>query len=354
MVEVTEQVAAVPEAIPDVSTEEGRDAWLEQRRRGIGGSDVAGIIGLSPWTSAYEVWASKRLGYSTPDNSAMEWGRILEPVVANKWARDTGELVVEVPVMWRATTRPWAIANVDRLILPSDQQSVWSGVEHAAPEDAGLLLATGPEILEVKTTNHFGGRAWDDDQAPRYHQTQVQHYLDVLGLEHAWLVVLIENRRLECRRIVRDDEAIGMIREAVDSFWTDHVEADVAPEADALSIDVLKGLNPDAVDKVVELPLSAAGRMDQRRLLLQDEKETKADKASIDARIMQWLGEANTGQIDGQTVVTWNQLSKGRPNKEYTAALEKSVGPYRVAQIQSKHREPPGRRLHYKTPKGSK
>ena len=36
-----------------------REDWLEQRRHTIGGSDAAGIIGLSKWSSPVSVWADK-------------------------------------------------------------------------------------------------------------------------------------------------------------------------------------------------------------------------------------------------------------------------------------------------------
>ena len=36
-----------------------RSAWLAQRRKSIGGSDAAGIVGLSPYATPYTVWADK-------------------------------------------------------------------------------------------------------------------------------------------------------------------------------------------------------------------------------------------------------------------------------------------------------
>ena len=37
----------------------GREEWLERRRNTIGGSDAAGIVGLSSWASPFSVWAEK-------------------------------------------------------------------------------------------------------------------------------------------------------------------------------------------------------------------------------------------------------------------------------------------------------
>ena len=33
--------------------------WLKERQKGIGGSDVAAILGMSPWRTPYQVWEEK-------------------------------------------------------------------------------------------------------------------------------------------------------------------------------------------------------------------------------------------------------------------------------------------------------
>ena len=62
------------------------DEWLEHRRRSVGGSDAAAIVGLNGWASPYSVWAEKT-GRLPPkeDNEAMRQGRDLEGYVASRW-----------------------------------------------------------------------------------------------------------------------------------------------------------------------------------------------------------------------------------------------------------------------------
>jgi predicted phage-related endonuclease len=36
-----------------------RERWLAERRKGIGSSDAAAILGVHPYKSAYAVWAEK-------------------------------------------------------------------------------------------------------------------------------------------------------------------------------------------------------------------------------------------------------------------------------------------------------
>ena len=54
-----------------------RAEWLDWRRGGIGSSDIAAIIGLSPWATPYSVWAEKtgRLDNHDNDDTVKEFGR---------------------------------------------------------------------------------------------------------------------------------------------------------------------------------------------------------------------------------------------------------------------------------------
>ncbi len=61
------------------------EEWLKWRMKGIGGSDVAAILGISKWKSALELWLEKtgQADDSFTDNEAMMWGRIMEPILRN-------------------------------------------------------------------------------------------------------------------------------------------------------------------------------------------------------------------------------------------------------------------------------
>jgi putative phage-type endonuclease len=68
-----------------------RDEWLEQRRHGIGGSDAAAALGLSPWKTPLSLYLEKT-GDARPfrDNESMLWGRVLEPAIRAEYTRRTG------------------------------------------------------------------------------------------------------------------------------------------------------------------------------------------------------------------------------------------------------------------------
>lgn len=67
--------------------------WLEDRRKGIGGSDVGTILGLNKWKSPYQLWLEKT-GQVELDESNSEpayWGNVLEEIVAKEFTERTGK-----------------------------------------------------------------------------------------------------------------------------------------------------------------------------------------------------------------------------------------------------------------------
>lgn len=78
-----------------VSTENlNEQEWLAYRRQGIGGSDVAAILGISPFRTARDLYDDKLNIASVADDAgnwvALEMGHLLEPLVARIFAKKTG------------------------------------------------------------------------------------------------------------------------------------------------------------------------------------------------------------------------------------------------------------------------
>lgn len=189
---------------------DGSDEWLEQRRRGIGGSDVAAIMGLSQYRGPYEVWAEK-LGYVQPADlsmvEAVQWGNILEPVVGSHYAALHPERTVRrVNAVCRSIGRPHAQASLDYEV--KDPELGWG-------------------ILEIKTASLYREHDWDEG-VPLYYLTQVTHYMSVTGRKFADVAVLIGGQKYREFRVIRDEDDIMAVDKAVDDFWS-MVEGNVEP-----------------------------------------------------------------------------------------------------------------------------
>jgi putative phage-type endonuclease len=95
------------------------DEWIEQRRKGIGGSDIAAICGLSKWKKAIHVYLEK-IGEApeTEISEAAEWGILQEPLIADKFARNHPEwAITEQKAIYMNPEVPWALGNLDRMVI---------------------------------------------------------------------------------------------------------------------------------------------------------------------------------------------------------------------------------------------
>ncbi|MEJ0003542.1 MAG: YqaJ viral recombinase family protein [Pararobbsia sp.] len=192
-----------------------RNDWLSVRRNGIGGSDAAAAIGLSPYMSPLELWLNKTgrdggLSRPNPDDTTepVYWGTLLEPIVAAAYTKQTGNRVRRINAVLQHPSIPFMLANIDREIVGG----------------------SGVQILECKTAGEFGARAWREG-VPEYVQVQVQHQLAVTGKHAADVAVLLCGQKLEVHRIERDDALIARLIPLEAAFWR-FVETDTPPPAD--------------------------------------------------------------------------------------------------------------------------
>ncbi len=78
-----------------------RADWLHARKSGLGGSDAAAILGVSPWTSGYTLWRDKTSDHTDDQSSlAMRRGTHLEPfILAEAMVVDPDLTVYRAPYM---------------------------------------------------------------------------------------------------------------------------------------------------------------------------------------------------------------------------------------------------------------
>ena len=217
----------------DSQTEED---WLDVRRQGIGSSDVAQIMGVSPYGGLFDVWNAKHgLVDEARTSPQITAGNYLEPTIASWWY-DTHFDGIEQLKMQRNGYRvhhhpdlPWAIATPDYLL------------------DEG--------VVEIKNVGPYRGSEWgeagDPDGVPDHVYLQVQWQLLVMQRTHAYVVALIGGWDLRSYPIEPDADTMERALEAAKSFraslkasepplpdggpaswrWLRHRTTPVAPEA---------------------------------------------------------------------------------------------------------------------------
>ena len=104
--------------VDDISHNE----WLAYRKKGIGGSDIASILGLNPYRSALALYSEKIDEEIQPEeeNIAAELGLELEPFLARKfekWIKKHENLDVVLerePYILQHPQYEYMLVNLDR------------------------------------------------------------------------------------------------------------------------------------------------------------------------------------------------------------------------------------------------
>lgn len=264
------------------SFQAGSPLWLAARARALGGSDMAAVLGLSPWTSRFALWHRKMgtIG-EEPDNAGMSWGRRLEAPIAEKWADDHPEYRVRKTVTWRSKARPWQLASPDRLL---------SG--HA-----------GPAILEVKTAHGMDAHAWGESgsaDVPVYYRCQALHYLDVFGYQTCHFAVLIGGSDYREFTVEFDVDEAWMMRDEGEKFLAS-LEANERPDIDDSdsTYQTVRALHPDidGTDKEVDPFIGA-----QYRVACANERSAKLLKQRASSELLDAMGTARYATLNGERI----------------------------------------------------
>jgi putative phage-type endonuclease len=279
----------IDEAIHLGTFDSGSAEWHELRNQGIGGSLVGTIAGLNKWESAYTAWAkyTAKISSEIPDNSAMEWGRRLESVVLDKFADDHPELEVFRDVgTWQNIERPYQIANPDGIVC----------------DEHGNLA-----VIEIKTARFPDD--WENG-VPLYYLTQVQWYLSCLGIQRAYVAVLIGGSDYREFEIESDNFQQWADIKLVEQFLA-AVETDTAPDWDGSesTYQTVRTMRPDIYDSEVEL-----GELGEQ-LLVATEKENaaKSEALALKSQVLDKMENAKRGLVNGQHMFSRQARGSGVP-----------------------------------------
>lgn len=292
------QTELLPAEHTEIETLPSEKDWLAARRQGIGASEAAAILGVSPFKSALALYAEK-LELSEPDATEQEhlyWGRMLERPIAFRYAEVTGRRVVPVPPfnLRRSRAHPFMVATLDALTWPSP--------ESVMP-------------LEIKNVSAYRAEDWETEP-PLHYQVQVQHQLAVTGGAMASIAALIGGNRLVWFDVPRNDRFIAKLVLAEAEFWQRLLEKTPPPVDGSESAKaLLRTLYPrETPGLVVNLPAEVIewdAELQQIKAGLAIESTRKDE---LENRIKAALGEAEQGVCTNGLTYTW----KASERKGYT------------------------------------
>lgn len=303
-----------------------KEQWLMERKKGIGGSDIGALMGVNTYSSPFMVFIDKTTDYNKDlsENEAVYWGTTLEEIVAKEFEKRTGKKVRRLNAMLKSTEIPYALADVDRMIVG---------------EDAGL---------ECKTTNAFNTSEWKDDEIPASYICQCQWYMYVTGCPKWYIACLIGGQRFVWKEVQRDDEIIKYMVEVATTFWENNVLKGDAPAIDGSDncTEYIKEHYPEDNGCEVRFTSDISALVENLYQVKRQKKELCTQELDLENRIKQYLGEAQCG-INENYKVVW-KTQRGKPKFD----LDKLVKDYNVTNLSKYYEETTIRKFSVKENKG--
>ncbi|WP_242435844.1 YqaJ viral recombinase family protein [Streptomyces sp. Root369] len=226
----------------DLDDPEFRALWEAERHRGIGGSDVAAILGMAK-RGPRRVYEEKH-GFKQPDNRFMRFGRRMEPVVAAEFEDETGLKTAMPPGTLAHIEHGWARSNIDRFVLDS----------------FGRVVAP----LECKTHSEHVARQWDTEEEPPEAAALQAHWNTAIGgWDHSYVAAVVGGNRLLVWRQERDEELIEELFRFCGAWYQRHIVEGFPPPIDGSkdTEKLLAMLWEVKAESVEEIDLETADRL---------------------------------------------------------------------------------------------
>ena len=257
----------------------------ELRRKYIGSSDSAAILGLSPFANIADVYWNKVGHADQPENPSMKAGNQLEAVVLDYAEETIGKELLRDQL----TIDDIFCANHDALVCGTNH-----GVE---AKTSGI---TGPGVNDQ----------WGEpgtDQVPEHVLVQCQHQIMVAKLQMVWVPALIGGRGFQMYEVHRDDQLIESMKRRLRKFWEEHVLCQMPPEDALPSIDVIRRVRR-VPEKITQMPGNVVEKWQEAKARL---KVAKQEQEAAEALLLTYMGDAEAGDSDMGRVTFYEQKRAG-------------------------------------------
>lgn len=284
--------------------------FLDFRKKGIGGSDVAAILKHSPFMTPLMVYNSKVGIPYHKENSAIKFGKLEEPIIGAWYEQETGE----------------KISCVNHQIIDKDNSIIRGNID--AMTNTGTIL----EFKAVFNCSHWGTTSIANESVPSYYLTQIAYYASILDAD----VKLIAKFSLTDYRIYhyeRDTKIENFLRKAAVDFWKNHVLSNSPPPPTKLtdisnfSIPSSEFLPPKVATQEFIDNLIAYKHLKKKLLDIKKEKEEYECKVRVffedTTKVINEKGEI----ICKYPSITRKQVDSKLLKKEYPEVYEKVLYP---------------------------
>lgn len=280
--------ATAPSGVLLGTFEPGTPEW-EEARGGlcITATEIAAVLGLSPWQSRFSLW-HKKAGLPSPPfetKPEMEWGSRLEPAVAQKYADEHPELTLTETGTWRHAEREWQRATPDRI--------------------------ADDRLVEIKTSPW--GDGWgpdgDDDGVPIYYRCQAMWQMDTLGYRRTDFAVLISGHDYRRYTVWFDEVDAELMRDMAQTFLHDVEHGNRPPIDDSEATYQTIRRQPEGLEDIdVEIPVETADRYENAQI---QAKAAEAELTGARSQLLDLIGSGKRAVV-GQRRIAYRTVRNGQ------------------------------------------
>ena len=262
----------------------------EERRKYIGGSDIAAVMGMNRWKTPLKLWLEKTGECEPVDLSkveAVQLGSELEEFVAQKFSKETGKQVRKQSKMYVHKDYPFMAAHVDRLITGTD------------------------EILECKTCGSHKKDEWEGEDIPQEYVLQVIWYLGITGKKKAYIAVLIGGQSFKYKMIEFDKELFETMIDMAKDFWNcvqTKTPPALTPDDNALLSEIFAKPNEEIIENQ-----DIEEKVTKLQQVKDDISALETEQKMLEAEIKNVIGD-NFGVLTQKFKVTWGKYEKTSVN----------------------------------------
>ena len=260
-----------------------REEFLVRRKSGIGGSDVAAVMGLSKYRTPYDVWRDKTSDVVIEQQSdILALSSYLEDYTAQKYAELTGYKVRRRNAEIKHPKYSFLKGNIDREIC---------------------LCSSGAGILECKALSNFNFKRVEMYGLPDEYILQLQYYFLCGNGKYLWGAFAVLNRdngKLLTFPVTPDHQLGKMIEEKCVAFWNDYVLTETPPpenDAKAVSSESIPKIEGSVTDMNDDTEL--ASLLKQRGEMKSLCDETKELLNNVEEKIKDKLGDIEAAECSG-------------------------------------------------------
>lgn len=204
------------------------EEWYAFRKNGIGGSEMATVLGLDRYNTVARTYHEKlgTIPHRNIDNAKMFFGRYMEDNIARLWEYYDG-----TPEGWIENFKNNKVIrqcrNVNGYVVNPSYPWLFASLDRVQNIKGGINLITGEQlkteaVLEIKTLSYWSSQMWQDG-IPISYLIQVHVYMIILETNYAEIAILKDGNEFFVEKVQLDEGLAQKIIEISKAFWYNRI-----------------------------------------------------------------------------------------------------------------------------------